>query len=104
MKLQRGTVVLVSLDRTRGHEQRGTRPCVVVSDSDVTEDQRFPLLAVVPISSTASETFLLRGQAAKGQELQKNGAALSSRHLIMRIRRRGGPCGRPPSFSAYLRS
>ena len=53
MKLQRGTVVLVSLDPTRGHEQRGTRPCVVVSDATVTEDQRFPLLAVVPISSTA---------------------------------------------------
>ena len=53
VRLQRGSVVLVSLDPTRGHEPRGTRPCVVVSDTDVTEDQRFPLVAVVPISSTA---------------------------------------------------
>jgi mRNA interferase MazF len=47
--------VLVGLDPTRGHEQRGTRPCVIVSDADVTEGPRFPLLAVVPISSTAGE-------------------------------------------------
>jgi len=58
VRLQRGAVVLVQLDPTRGHEQRGTRPCVVVSDTDVTEDQRFPLLAVVPISSTAGEGAL----------------------------------------------
>jgi mRNA interferase MazF len=53
VKLQRGTVILVDLEPTRGHEQRGSRPCVVVSDADVTEEPRFPLLAVVPISSTA---------------------------------------------------
>ena len=58
VRIQRGTVVLVQLDPTRGHEQTGTRPCVVVSDTDVTEDQRFPLLAVVPISSTAGEGAL----------------------------------------------
>lgn len=32
MKLERGTVVLVELDPTVGHEQRGSRPCVVVSN------------------------------------------------------------------------
>ena len=58
MKLERGTVALVGLDPTRGHEQRGTRPCVVVSDADVIADQRFPLLAVVPISTTAGEGAL----------------------------------------------
>ena len=58
MRLHRGSVVLVQLDPTRGHEQRGTRPCVVVSDQDVTADQRFPLLAVVPISSKAGEGAL----------------------------------------------
>jgi mRNA interferase MazF len=58
VRLQRGTVVLVELDPTRGHEQRGRRPCIVVSDTDVTEDPRFPLLAVVPISSKAGEGAL----------------------------------------------
>ena len=52
MKLERGTVILVSLGPTRGHEQRGLRPCIIVSDPDVTEDQRYPLLCVVPITGT----------------------------------------------------
>ena len=43
MKLGRGSVVLVELDPTVGHEQQGVRPCVVVSDPDVISDQRFPL-------------------------------------------------------------
>lgn len=48
----RGTVVTVSLDPTVGNEQRGTRPCVVVSDPDVSGGQRFPLVAVVPLTRT----------------------------------------------------
>ena len=35
MRLARGSVVLVDLEPTLGHEQRGVRPCVVVSDPDV---------------------------------------------------------------------
>ncbi|MGH9317091.1 MAG: type II toxin-antitoxin system PemK/MazF family toxin [Thermoanaerobaculia bacterium] len=58
MKLERGTVALIGLDPTRGHEQRGTRPCVIVSDPDVTSDQHYPLVAVVPISGTAGEGAL----------------------------------------------
>jgi mRNA-degrading endonuclease toxin of MazEF toxin-antitoxin module len=30
--VDRGTVVLVELDPTVGHEQRGLRPCIAVSD------------------------------------------------------------------------
>lgn len=36
----------------RGHEQQGTRPCVVVSDAAVNSNQRFPLIAVIPITGT----------------------------------------------------
>jgi mRNA interferase MazF len=50
--LDRGTVVLVELDPTIGHEQRGLRPCVAVSDPAVNADQRFPLIAVVPVTGT----------------------------------------------------
>jgi hypothetical protein len=32
MRLARGTVVLVELEPTLGHEQRGTRPCVAASE------------------------------------------------------------------------
>ena len=52
MKFSRGTVVLVELDPTVGHEQRGFRPCIAVSDPTVNVDQRFPLIAVVPITGT----------------------------------------------------
>jgi mRNA interferase MazF len=51
--IDRGTVVLVELDPTVGHEQRGIRPCIVVSDPEVNADPRFPLIAVVPVTGTA---------------------------------------------------
>jgi mRNA interferase MazF len=52
MSLPRGTLVIVDLEATLGHGQRGTRPCLVVSDPAVNDSQRFPLLAVVPITGT----------------------------------------------------
>jgi mRNA interferase MazF len=58
VKLQRGTVVVVELDPTIGREQHGIRPCVVVSDSDVITDQRFPLVCVVPVTGTPGEGLL----------------------------------------------
>lgn len=56
--VERGTLVLVELDPTVGHEQRGVRPCVVVSDPAVNADQRFPLLAVVPVTGTPGQGAL----------------------------------------------
>ena len=58
MKLGRGAVVVVELDPTIGHEQRGVRPCIVVSDPDVIGDQRFPLVCVVPVTGTPGEGLL----------------------------------------------
>jgi len=58
VKVERGTVVLVELDPSVGHEQRGVRPCVAVSDPVVNADQRFPLIAVVPITGTPGEGAL----------------------------------------------
>ncbi len=58
MKLDRGTIVLVELDPTVGHEQRGVRPCIAVSDPAVNLHQRFPLLAVVPVTGTPGEGSL----------------------------------------------
>jgi mRNA interferase MazF len=58
VKLDRGTVILLDLNPTVGHEQRGVRPCVVVSDPDVVADQRFPLLCVVPVTGTPGEGAL----------------------------------------------
>jgi mRNA interferase MazF len=56
--VHRGGVVLVNLNPTSGHEQKGTRPCVVVSDPSVTSDQRYPLVAIVPVTGTAGRGAL----------------------------------------------
>ena len=69
MKIDRGTVVQIDLDPTLGHERRGTRPCIVVSDPEVTEDQRFPMLCVVPITKTP-------GEGALYPEIQPAGSGL----------------------------
>ena len=58
MTIARGAVVVVELDPTVGHEQKGVRPCVVVSNPEVIGDQRFPLLCVVPITGTPGEGLL----------------------------------------------
>jgi mRNA interferase MazF len=74
-------VVVVELDPTIGHEQRGVRPCVVVSDPDVISDQRFPLVCVVPVTGTPGRG-LLYPELAPG----KSGLAKRSFALIDHLR------------------
>ena len=76
MTLDRGTVVLVELDPTSGHEQRGVRPCITVSDPIVNADQRFPLVAVVPVTGTAGDGALYPGLAPGSSGLTKASYAL----------------------------
>lgn len=76
MNLERGTIVLVELDPTVGHEQRGVRPCVAVSDPAVNVDQRFPLIAVVPITGTPGEGALYPELAPGRSGLTKTSYAL----------------------------
>lgn len=80
MKLERGTVVLVELDPTLGHEQRGVRPCIVVSDPAVNADQRFPLIAVVPLTGTPGVGALYPSLASGPSGLTKASYALTD-HL-----------------------
>ena len=47
--MQRGEIWLVSLDPTAGHEQRGTRPVVIVSPAAFNELTRTPV--VLPITT-----------------------------------------------------
>src|SRR5687767_2510712 len=74
--LERGTVVLVELDPSIGHEERGVRPCVAVSDPAVNADQRFPLIAVVPVTGTAGVGALYPGLAPGSSGLIKQSYAL----------------------------
>ena len=76
MNLPRGSLVLVDLEPTRGHEQRGTRPCLVVSDPAVNSSQRFPLLAVVPITGTPAPGAIYPPLAPGGNGLTKPSYAL----------------------------
>jgi mRNA interferase MazF len=81
MKLIRGTVVLAALDPVVGHEQRGVRPCVVVSDPLISAEQRFLLLGVVPISGNAGKGALYP-ELAKG----KSGLSKTSYALVDQLR------------------
>ena len=76
MTLGRGTVVVVELDPTVGHEQRGVRPCIIVSDPDVTSDQRFPLVCVVPATGAPGEGLLYPRLAPGRSGLAKESFAL----------------------------
>jgi mRNA interferase MazF len=76
VRLGRGAVVVVELDPTVGHEQRGVRPCIVVSDPDVISSQRFPLVCVVPITGTPGEGLLYPALAPGSSGLAKQSFAL----------------------------
>ena len=56
--IERGSVVLLDLGPTVGHEQRGKRPCVVVSDPEVVASLRYPRFAVVPLTGGAGQGAL----------------------------------------------
>jgi len=76
VNLDRGTVVLVGLDPTVGHEQRGQRPCIAISDPAVNADQRFPLIAIVPVTGTAGEGALYPKLSPGKSGLKKESYAL----------------------------
>jgi len=76
VRLGRGAIVLVELDPAIGREQRGIRPCVVVSDPEVIGDQRFPLVCVVPITGTPGEGLLYPPLAPGESGLTKKSFAL----------------------------
>ena len=76
MSLNRGSLVLLDLNPSVGHEQRGVRPCVVVSDPEVVSDQRFPLVGVVPVTGTAGEGALYPRLQPGSSGLSKDSYAL----------------------------
>ncbi len=67
---------MVELDPTVGHEQRGIRPCVIVSDPDVIGNQRFPLICVVPVTGTSGQGLLYPALAPGRSGLTKTSFAL----------------------------
>lgn len=55
MHVHRGDIVIVELDPTRGSEQRGTRPCLVVQN-DV-GNQNAPTTIVAPFTTSYGDTL-----------------------------------------------
>jgi len=95
--LDRGTLILVDLEPTLGHEQQGTRPCVVVSDAAVNSSQRFPLIAVVPVTGTPANGALYPSLAPGASGLTKPSTALVDQLRSIdkqRIRKRYGQVSR----------
>jgi mRNA interferase MazF len=76
VKPERGLVVVLSLDPTIGHEQKGVRPCVVVSAPEVIVEQRYPLMCVLPITGTPGEGALYPQLASGASGLRKPSYAL----------------------------
>jgi mRNA interferase MazF len=76
VNVDRGVIVLVELDPTVGHEQRGVRPCIAVSDPAVNADQRFPLIAIVPLTGTPGAGALYPELAPGKSGLTKTSYAL----------------------------
>ena len=76
MNFCRGTVVLAELDPTVGNEQRGIRPCIVVSDPDLIGDQRYPVVCVVPVTGTPGEGLLYPPLLPGASGLAKQSCAL----------------------------
>lgn len=74
--LSRGTIVLIGLDPTLGHEQQGGRPCVVVSDPSASADQKYTLIAVVPMTSSLGSGALYPSLARSRGGLSKASCAL----------------------------
>jgi mRNA interferase MazF len=74
--LRRGAIVVVGLDPTIGHEQRGVRPCIIVSDPDVIGDRRFRLVCVVPVTGTPGAGLLYPPLAPGRSGLAKKSFAL----------------------------
>ncbi|MBZ0272227.1 type II toxin-antitoxin system PemK/MazF family toxin [bacterium] len=77
MILERGTIVFANLSPTIGHEQRGFRPCVVVSSPDTSDAQRFGIVAIIPVTRTAGIGILYpRISPGKGSRLTHDSYAL----------------------------
>ena len=78
---QRGDIVLLTLDPTLGHEQRGTRPVLVISPATF---NRFHLAMVCPITRGGNFS---RGQSwtvpLTGSGLKTDGVVLANQARIL---------------------
>lgn len=88
MNICRGDIVVVELDPTRGSEQRGTRPCLVVQNNVGNENA--PTTIVVPFTTSFGERLYPFEVLVKADEcnLQEDSVALCSQIRTVSIEHR----------------
>ena len=79
---QKGEYIFVSLDPTRGHEQSGTRPALVISSNRL---NRYGMVIVLPITHTTKGP--LRIVIPDGEAV--DGAILFTQPKTLDVRERG---------------
>ena len=80
---QRGDIVIVNLEPVQGSEQKGLRPCIVVSKlADIKKTRSKPLYVVVPLT----HSLALKGSFAPLLRTREGGLASDSVVLIMHVR------------------
>jgi len=88
MAVRRGDIVIVELDPTRGSEQRGTRPCLVVQNNVGNENA--PTTIVVPFTTSFDDElypFEVLVTAAESH-LREDSVALCSQLRTVSIKHR----------------
>lgn len=50
--MKQGSLVYVDFNPVVGHEQKGARPALVLSQTEIAVHQRYPLIIVAPLTST----------------------------------------------------
>lgn len=88
MEVRRGDVVIVELDPTRGSEQRGTRPCLVVQNDVGNENA--PTTVVVPFTTSFGDKLYPFEVLIEAEEcpLQEDSVALCSQVRTVSIEHR----------------
>jgi mRNA-degrading endonuclease toxin of MazEF toxin-antitoxin module len=87
--MRRGEIWLVALDPTEGHEQRGTRPILIVSPAEFNRVTRVPV--VVPITS-GGDFARTAGFAVplSGSGLRTTGVVRCDQPRALDLKARGG--------------
>ena len=87
INLCRGQVVVVSLEPTKGREQKGTRPCVIVQN-DVGNKNREVTIIVPLTADRGKKIWPFMAKVHKGEGgLKKNSIALCSQIRVVDMER-----------------
>ena len=85
--MKRGDIYLVSLDPTLGHEQRGSRPVLVISPTDFNQATKLPV--ILPITN-GGEFARRMGFTVPITGIQTTGVVRCDQPRVLDLAARGG--------------